>query len=108
MAANASHGTDDAPDPLAYQTNGLTTVANGQNKANDEESPLLPHSDSPDVKKSALGGVGTIIAILLLGTLNLVSAFVDAKLSWQQHRRIRFKCRCHSGHGRRRPYLLRV
>lgn len=72
MAASISYGTDDAPDHHTSQTNGLTTVANGQNKANDEESPLLPQLDSPGVKKSALAGVGTIIAVLLLGSSNSV------------------------------------
>ena len=81
MAANTSYGTDDAPDDHTSQTNGLTTVANGQNKANDEESPLLSQSGSPDVKKSALAGIGTIIAVLLLGLSNSVFAFVDARLN---------------------------
>jgi hypothetical protein len=72
MAATTSYGTDDAPDHHTSQTNGFTAVANGHNKTNDEESPLLPQSDSPRVKKSALAGVGTIIAVLLLGLSNSV------------------------------------
>jgi hypothetical protein len=70
MVANTNYGTDDAPDHHTSQTNGFTPVANGHNNTNDEESPLLPQSDSPELKKNALAGVGTIIAVLLLGSLN--------------------------------------
>lgn len=34
----------------------------------DEESPLLGHSDDAEPKVKALTSVGTIIAVLLLGT----------------------------------------
>jgi hypothetical protein len=40
---------------------------NANSHAQDEESPLLPQSDT-DPKHKALIDVGTIIAVLLLGT----------------------------------------
>ncbi|KAJ5358363.1 uncharacterized protein N7496_010776 [Penicillium cataractarum] len=67
MAANNNYGTENAPDHHTPQPDGFTPVANGRKNTNDEESPLLPQSDSPDLKKNALVGVGTIIAVLLLG-----------------------------------------
>lgn len=68
MVANASYGTEDTPDQPTPQPDGFTPVANGRKNTNDEESPLLPQTDSPDSKKNTLVGVGTIIAVLLLGT----------------------------------------
>jgi hypothetical protein len=72
MVANAKYGTENAPDNTTTLPDGFTPVANGREITNDEESPLLSQPDSPDPKKNALVGVGTVIAVLLLGTLKPV------------------------------------
>jgi hypothetical protein len=54
-----------------YGTADPTTSGNEQN-IHDEESPLLP-TEIPNSKVQPLVGVGTIIAVLLLGAQNKVS-----------------------------------
>jgi hypothetical protein len=51
---------------------GMNSVEN-ENNAPDEESPLLsrsPQSETAKPKVKALAGVGTIIAVLLLGKIS--------------------------------------
>ncbi|OOQ87441.1 efflux pump antibiotic resistance protein [Penicillium brasilianum] len=67
MVANANYGTENAPDNTTTLPDGFTPVANGREITTDEESPLLSQPDSPDTKNNALVGVGTVIAVLLLG-----------------------------------------
>ena len=77
MVANTVYGTDDRPDNHTFQADEFAPVANGHNNANDEESPLLPQPDSSEPKKHALVGVGTIIAVLLLGLSTSFGFLVD-------------------------------
>jgi hypothetical protein len=77
MVANTNYGTDDGPGNPTSEANGFTPVANGHDVTNDEESPLLPQPGSPEPKKKALVGVGTIIAVLLLGLLTSFGFLVD-------------------------------
>lgn len=77
MAANTNYGADEAPDHQTPQPNGISTVANGRKNTNDEETPLLPQSDATEAKKNALAGVGTVIAVLLLGLPTSFDSLVD-------------------------------
>jgi hypothetical protein len=77
MVANTNYGTDEAPDHQTPEPNEASTVANGHKSTNDEETPLLPQDDSLAPKKNALAGVGTIIAVLLLGSSTSIFPLVD-------------------------------
>jgi hypothetical protein len=61
MAHMESDPVEPVP-PGILGTQGINTNGHAQ----DEESPLLPRSDT-EPKLKALTGVGTIIAVLLLG-----------------------------------------
>lgn len=52
--------------PVPPGTAGTQSI-NANSHSQDEESPLLPQSDA-EPKHKALTGVGTIIAVFLLGT----------------------------------------
>jgi hypothetical protein len=52
---------------------GMNSIENENRHAPDEESPLLsqsPRSETAKPKVKALAGVGTIIAVLLLGKIS--------------------------------------
>lgn len=66
MAVNSHYGTDDAPREVSQPQSGLVKPQNGD-ATHDEQSPLLLRRDSSEPKVKALTGVGTIIAVLLLG-----------------------------------------
>lgn len=65
--ANIKYGTgatgDDVPEITKPQS-----IVNGH-ATNDEESPLLSRPDSAEAMVKPLTGVGTIIAVLLLGKI---------------------------------------
>ncbi|KAJ5689841.1 hypothetical protein N7462_004233 [Penicillium macrosclerotiorum] len=70
MAANSPYGTDDLATAAPQNSEDIArpcTIQRNENDVQDEESPLLPSLDSPETKIKALTGVGTIIAVLLLG-----------------------------------------
>lgn len=72
MPVNPHYGTDNASHDVAEPHNGIEPQ-NG-NPRHDEESPLLARPDSSGPKVKALTGVGTIVAVLLLGrVLNLIA-----------------------------------
>lgn len=77
MTANPNYATCEDPDQQPAQPNGVCTVANGHKSTDDEETPLLPQEDSPAPKKNVLAGVGTIIAVLLLGSSTSINLLVD-------------------------------
>lgn len=56
-----------------YGTAEPTALGTSEQTIQDEESPLLLSSGTPDSKVKPLVGVGTIIAVLLLGMINKVS-----------------------------------
>lgn len=75
----------------------------------DEESPLLsqsPQSETAEPKGKAVAGVATIIAVLLLGKITSEKRRTLEDLT--RDRRIYFQCRCYSGHGSSRAYILRI
>ncbi|KAJ5588006.1 uncharacterized protein N7459_003771 [Penicillium hispanicum] len=63
MIGNHLDGTDGTPHEAAQPDR----LARNTQTSHDEESPLLPPSDTAEPKVKALTGVGTIIAVLLLG-----------------------------------------
>lgn len=65
MAANSQYGTRDTTQ--GEQTNTAPPPVDNAQVPRDEESPLLGISDEAGPKVKALTGVGTIIAVLLLG-----------------------------------------
>lgn len=77
MVANTNYGADEAQDHRTPEPNGASMVANGHKSTDDEETPLLPQDDSPVAKKNVLTGVGTIIAVLLLGLSTSIFPLVD-------------------------------
>lgn len=66
MVVNSLYGTNDAPRD-AVQPHAGVVKPQGENPEQDEERPLLSSPDSSGPKVEALTGVGTIIAVLLLG-----------------------------------------
>lgn len=68
MVVNPRYGTGDTPDGVAHPHNGTVKPDTGSPQ-HDEESPLLASPDSSAPKVKALTGVGTIIAVLLLGRI---------------------------------------
>lgn len=62
---NMAHIESDTVEPVPPGILGTQGI-NANSHAQDEESPLLPRSDTKP-KLKALAGVGTIIAVLLLG-----------------------------------------
>ena len=54
-------------EPAPPGTTGIQNI-NANSYTQDEESPLLPQSDAGSKHKTS-AGVGTIIAVLLLGTI---------------------------------------
>lgn len=75
-----------------------------ENGARDEESPLLPRSDT-EPKVKPVTRVATIIAVLLLG--EIIPHSLKHKILILD-RRIHFQCRCDTRHGRCGPHFLRV
>jgi hypothetical protein len=81
MVANIKSGTGDAPgdapDTEIVKPQGIVDHA-----THEEESPLLSRPGSAEPKVKALTGVGTVIAVLLLGkvtTVQRLSAFSDSQ-----------------------------
>ena len=64
MVAKLNSGTDGASGESTRQTGIIT-----EHPIQDEESPLLSPPNTPEGKVKALTGVGTIIAVLLLGKI---------------------------------------
>ena len=66
MVANIKYDTGDTPGDDATEIVKPQSNVHGH-ATNDEESPLLSRPDSAEPRIKALTGVGTIIAVLLLG-----------------------------------------
>lgn len=106
MAANIKYGIDDTPGDDVTEVLKPQSNVHGQ-ATNDEESPLLSRSDSAEPRVKALAGVGTIIAVLLLGKVATLG-ILDVHSRLTMYRRVHLQCGCHTGHGRCWPHLLPI
>lgn len=108
MVSNIKYGTGNAPDNDALERDIVKTPSTANvHMTHDEESPLLSRPDSTETTVKALKGVGTIVAVLLLGKMTTLEDGV-LTLWLTMHRRIYFQRRCDSGLGGCWPHFFPI